>query len=132
MPIHLFQVTKTLTKEVAQEGIHADLMFKRVSSNKFMKEAEIQATGNPEGRQPEDKLYSLITKSFASLQQTRDTHKRGVWGHTQAVNNPDLPEPQALQRDAGPVATPAPGDKKGKKEPQLPKAKTPSIIVKEE
>ncbi|XP_012940119.1 uncharacterized protein LOC101860420 isoform X1 [Aplysia californica] len=126
----MLEVTSKMTKEIAGEGIHQDVMFKRISSNMFMKEAEIQATGKPDGRDPNDKAYDLVSRSFDSLQKNRDHHKKGVWGHSQVMSHPEVPAPQPLQRDPGPPP-PSPKNKKGKKIPEPPKTKTPSHVVKQ-
>ncbi|KAK3698156.1 hypothetical protein RRG08_021667 [Elysia crispata] len=114
----LLEVTSHMIKETANEGIHQDVMFKRIAGNVMIKEAEIQATGNTKGREPSDEAYDLITLTFSTMQRNRDKHKKGLWSHSQALKEPVTSGPEPLRRepgpDLGPVAGPSPKIK-GKK-----------------
>ncbi|GFR92158.1 hypothetical protein ElyMa_004346400 [Elysia marginata] len=123
------EVTSQMIKETANEGIHQDVMFKRMAGNVMIKEAEIQATGNTKGREPSDEVYDLITMTFLTLQRNRDKHnhasrnvirlfRKGLWSHSQALKQPVTSGTEPLYREPGPELSPAPGPApkvKGKK-----------------
>ncbi|KAH9514651.1 hypothetical protein Btru_023195 [Bulinus truncatus] len=90
------KVTSAMTKEVANEGIHQDLMYKKMSANLFIREAESQATGNAEGRDPNDPAYDLVTNTFYTLQKNRDHFKKHIWSHSQLLRHNGTPPPQVI------------------------------------
>ncbi|XP_059171241.1 uncharacterized protein LOC131952534 [Physella acuta] len=119
----LLEVTSKLTEEIAGECLFDDFIYKRISSNMFIKEAEVQATGNPDGRDPNDPAYDIITRTFQSMQKNRDQIKKHIWSHSQLLNQQTSPPPQLLR----PVSPPPPMPPKKKKSP--PKVnKTPSQV----
>uniref|UniRef100_A0A2C9LW31 Uncharacterized protein n=1 Tax=Biomphalaria glabrata TaxID=6526 RepID=A0A2C9LW31_BIOGL len=101
----LLEVTSSMTKDIASEGIHQDLLFKRMSANMFIREAEAQATGDPRGRDPNDPAYDLITRTFYTLQKNRDNFKKHIWMHSQLTKLSGPPPPQIIQIVTPPVKT---------------------------
>uniref|UniRef100_A0A0B7A7U3 Uncharacterized protein n=1 Tax=Arion vulgaris TaxID=1028688 RepID=A0A0B7A7U3_9EUPU len=95
----LLEVTAKVTRDVASEDIHQDVMFKRMSANMFMNETEVISTGNLKGRDLSDPVYDMVTHLFSSLHRNRDNRKRGIWVHSQPIVHPALPPPLPLIRE---------------------------------
>ncbi|CAL1547610.1 unnamed protein product [Lymnaea stagnalis] len=106
----MLEVTGAMTTTVASDSLHRDLMYKKMSSNMFMKEAEVQATGNMNGREPSDPAYDMITRTFYSLQKYRDHYKKNIWSHSQIMRHPTSAPPLVIH----PVTLPPPPSKKKK------------------
>ncbi|KAL4219974.1 hypothetical protein ACF0H5_020385 [Mactra antiquata] len=83
----ILDVTGEMADEVVKDMHHLYGMFRNITDNLLMSEAEMISTGKDHGRDPADRAYNMITKSYFTVKENRDTHREDVWSHSQFAQN---------------------------------------------
>lgn len=79
--------TSNMITDVINEMYHLYGTFRNLTDGMLMEVAETVSTGQEGGRDPSDKTYDLVTKSYFTTKHNRNRHRKEVWGHSQHAQN---------------------------------------------
>ncbi|KAK6196120.1 hypothetical protein SNE40_001406 [Patella caerulea] len=78
--------TRKLSVEIVEDVLHLNGILRNLTDFTLMNRAERISTGKREGRSPDDPAYNTITKGYFSMVDSRDQHRKDIWGHSQHVH----------------------------------------------
>ncbi|XP_078695316.1 uncharacterized protein LOC144924222 isoform X2 [Branchiostoma floridae x Branchiostoma belcheri] len=82
----IIEVTREMTRDTAEELRHIHEMSRAMGQDLVINSTENVTTGIPEGRDPDDPAYDLVTRGVTHMTSERKRLRKEQWNHTQHLH----------------------------------------------